>query len=123
MVTSRNGREKGMSTMTTTLNPVCYVCGYEIIDDSPPTSWNDQSVHKECYSDLLAPHYHLWLVANNGRNDGKNGATAIFRRAPRFATREQAMRAAVPQYGKKREDAMALKCECVKGVKAIVPKA
>ena len=107
--------------MTTTQTPVCYVCGYEISDE--PTSWDDQWVHKECYSDLLAPHYHLWLFADNGRNNGRNGATAIFRRAPRFDTREQAMRAAKTKYGKEREDAMALKCECVKGVKAIVPKA
>lgn len=107
----------------TAQNPVCYVCGYEITDEPTPNIWNDQWVHMECYSDLLAPHYHLWLVGNNGRNVGKNGATAIFRRAPRFDSREQAMRAAETKYGQSRENAMALKCECVKGVKAIVPKA
>lgn len=112
-----------MNKMTMTQIPVCYVCGYEITDDPQLTTWNDQSVHKECYSDLLAPHYHLWLFANNGRNIGRDGATAIYRRAPRFATREQAMRAAKPKYGQDRENAMALKCECVKGVKSIVPKA
>ena len=101
--------------------PVCYICGHDIVEE--PRPWDNQWVHKECFRDSIAPHYHLWLVADNGRNIGRDGASAIFRRAPRFKAREEAMRAAKSRYGRDREDAMALRCNCVKGVKGIVPKA
>lgn len=101
--------------------PVCYICGYDIVEE--PRGWESHWVHEECFQDSVAPHYHLWLVADNGRNIGRDGASAIFRRAPRFASREQAMRAAKTRYGRDREYAMALRCNCVIGVKEIVPKA
>lgn len=99
----------------------CYICGYELEGETVDFEGND--VHADCYADSVAPHYHLWLVADNGYNVGKDGATAIYRRAPRFKSREQAMRAASTRYGRDRSEAMAMICECKKGVKAIVPKA
>jgi len=97
----------------------CYACGY------PMDEWegdiDGNPAHKDCIEDMIAPHYHLWLFADNGYNVGRNGATALFRRAPRFKSREQAMRYAA-KIGRDREDAMAMKCECSTGVKGIVPK-
>ncbi len=99
---------------------ICYICGYDLLGEA--IVWGGNDVHPECYADSAAPHYHLWLVADNGRNIGKDGATAIFRRARRFKSREQAMRAAKTVYGRDREDAMAMACRCQKGVKGVVPK-
>ncbi len=91
----------------------CYICGYEIEGDDGIV-WEDQTVHSECYRDSDY-HYHLWIVADNGRNVARDAATAIYRRAPRFSTREQAMRAARTRYGRDRADAMALRCRCDRG--------
>ena len=53
-------------------------------------------------------HFHLWIFPDAGYG---NKPKACFARAPKFRSREQAMRAAV-HYGADREDAMARACHC-----------
>ena len=52
-------------------------------------------------------HFHCWIAPDNGTSE----PNAFFKRSPKFANRESAMRAAI-HYGADRESAMARACHC-----------